>query len=297
MPVPVIDTHIHIWNLEKARYAWLEGDNSLLNRSYEIEELATARQRAGIAGGVLVQAANNRDDTVLMLEAAAHADWIKGVVGWLPLTDPAATEKTLTESYLKNTYFKGCRHLIHNEADPDWLLQEPVLESLEILAGYKYSYDVVGINDRHLLAAIRVAEKIPGLKIVLDHLNQPPVSSRQRFGNWGTLMKEAASHANVFAKISGLGTTTGKGESWTPADIQPYVTHTLETFGTGRCFCGGDWPVSLLAGAYERTWSIYREVLEAALPEAEQHKVFWQNAQAFYQLETEPQVITKQAQQ
>lgn len=291
MPVPVIDTHIHIWDLKKARYDWMEGDKTLLNRSYEIDELAPVRQRAGIAGGVLVQAANNQEDTALMLAAAANTDWIKGVVGWLPLTDPAATEQMLRESYLKNNYFKGCRHLIHNEADPHWLLQEPVLESLEILAGYKYGYDVVGVNDQHLLAAIGVAEKIPGLKIVLDHLNQPPIASRQSFGNWEALMKEAASHANVCIKISGLGTTTGRGENWTAADIQPYVAYAVETFGTERCFCGGDWPVSLLAGAYEHTWRIYREVLEAALPEAELHKVFWQNAQAFYQLETE--TITK----
>jgi L-fuconolactonase len=43
------------------------------------------------------------------------------------------------------------------------------------------------------------------LQIVLDHLNQPPVSTKQQFGEWGDLVKEAASHQNIFAKISGLG--------------------------------------------------------------------------------------------
>jgi L-fuconolactonase len=29
-------------------------------------------------------------------------------------------------------------------------------------------------------------------------------------------------------------------------DIKPYIAFALEQFGSDRCFCGGDWPVSLL---------------------------------------------------
>jgi predicted TIM-barrel fold metal-dependent hydrolase len=36
---PIIDTHIHIWNFDKAKYEWLENDTSILNRSYDIDEL------------------------------------------------------------------------------------------------------------------------------------------------------------------------------------------------------------------------------------------------------------------
>ena len=96
-------------------------------------------------------------------------------------------------------------------------------------------------------------------------------------------MKEAAKYEKCYLKISGLGLTS-KNPQWSKNDIQPYVEFVLEHFGVDRCFCGGDWPVSLLAGSYSKTWQIYREVLDALLDEEQRHKVFYQNAFDFYRL-------------
>lgn len=41
-------------------------------------------------------------------------------------------------------------------------------------------------------------------------------------------MKEAASNPNMHAKISGLGTTVGKGYSWQKEDLLPYISFVLE---------------------------------------------------------------------
>ena len=67
---PVIDTHIHVWDLGKAAYPWLDNDTSILRRTYTIAELETERAAAGITKGVLVQAAGNFEDTDLMLRVA-----------------------------------------------------------------------------------------------------------------------------------------------------------------------------------------------------------------------------------
>jgi L-fuconolactonase len=120
--------------------------------------------------------------------------------------------------------------------------------------------------------------------MVFDHLNQPPIATNQRFGEWGDLMKAAAGNKNFHAKISGLGTVVKKEHNWTAADIQPYVEFALEHFSTDRCFCGGDWPVSLLAGSYAKTWNNYTQLLGSVLNSAEQEKVFSKNAAAFYKL-------------
>ncbi len=279
----IIDTHIHVWNFDKAAYAWLDGNTTILNRTYHIEEIERERNAAGITEGVLVQAANNVEDTDWMLEVAAKNEWIKGVVGWLPLMDTAATEKALDE-YSKNNYFKGVRHLIHDEADPQWLLQPPVIDSLKILAEKNIGYDVVGVLPQHIETVLKVAEIIPELKMVFDHLNQPPIKSKEKFGVWGELMKAAAGHKNFYAKISGLGTATGNLETWGAEDIKTYVSFALEHFGTDRCFCGGDWPVSLLAGTYTKTWTTYQSVIKALLNELDSEKIFYNNAQQFYNL-------------
>ena len=32
----IVDTHVHVWNFERAQYSWLNGDTSILNRNYHI---------------------------------------------------------------------------------------------------------------------------------------------------------------------------------------------------------------------------------------------------------------------
>ncbi len=280
----MIDTHVHIWNFEKANYDWLNGNTSILNKNYELAELEPERIDAGITEGVLVQAANNFQDTDWMLENAATHNWIKGVVGWLPLMQPEQTYKALEEKYLQEEYLKGVRHLIHDEPDAKWLLQPEVIESLKILSEKNIPYDVVGVLTEHIETALAVAAKVPNLKMVFDHLNQPPIQSKEQFGIWGTLMKEAAQHKNFYVKISGLGITSGNGENWTANDIKPYIAYVIEQFGIDRCFCGGDWPVSLLAGSYTQTWTNYTTVINELVNTEAQQKIFTTNAKKFYKL-------------
>ena len=279
----ITDTHIHCWNFDHADYEWLKNDTSILKRTYNIDEIEEERKQVGITGGVLVQSANNFEDTDWMLEVSERNNWIVGVVGWLPLMDPGLAEKALNEKYSLNKYFKGVRHLIHDEPDDKWLLQNEVIESLEMLAAKDLTYDVVGILPAHITTALEVANKIPGLKMVFDHLNQPPIFPKEKFGVWGELMTEAAKHKNFYVKVSGLGTTSKK-PGWSAEDVKPCIEFVLEKFGEDRCICGGDWPVSLLAGSYTKTWSIYKEVIDSLLSGEAKDKVYHKNAVQFYNL-------------
>ncbi|MET0391764.1 MAG: amidohydrolase family protein [Chitinophagaceae bacterium] len=280
----ITDTHIHIWDLQRADYLWLRDNTTVLNRTWTLAELEPERTAAGITGGVLVQAANNFEDTDLMLETAGTTEWIRGVVGWLPLTDPGAAQQALNGKYGRHPYFKGVRHLIHDEPDPRWLMQPAVLESLSLLPHHGLTYDVVGVLPEHIETVLELAERIPGLRMVLDHLNQPPLAAGKNFGRWGELMKAAAQHDNLHVKLSGLGTASGKGAAWQADDIKPCTAFVLELFGADRCFCGGDWPVSLLAGSYEHTWQVYRQVLKELVKEEEREKILYSNAGRFYSL-------------
>src|SRR6476659_2980385 len=209
----IIDTHVHVWDLDRAEYPWLDGDTSMLNRTWRIEQIEEQRKAAGITEGVLVQAAGNIEDTNTMLETAYTTSWITGVVGWLPLMDTQATRQLLETRFLKEGFFKGVRHQIHDEKDPEWLLQPAVIKSLEILAAYNVPYDVVAVFPAHIETAVEVARKVPSLRMVFDHLSQPPISSKEKFGEWGKLMKKASSYKNFYAKISGLGTASGNFEN------------------------------------------------------------------------------------
>ncbi len=280
----IIDTHVHVWDLNKADYPWLKGDESILNGTWTIQQLEDERKQAGITAGILVQAAGNLEDTGFMLQTAYETEWIKGVVCWLPLTDIAATQRILEEKYLQEPYCKGIRHQIHDEKDAKWLLQPAVLESLKLLAAHNIPYDIVGILPAHIETVLELNERIPELRMVFDHLNWPPIPSGERFGKWGELMKVAAQRKNLYAKISGLGTASGNFQNRTKEDIKPYVEYILQHFGIDRCFCGGDWPVSLLANNYTDTWQNIKDMLSELLTEEEQGKILFNNADHFYQL-------------
>lgn len=281
---PIIDSHIHIWNLDRAPYSWLKDSSAILNRNFNIEELGEEHMEAGVTAGILVQADNNIEDTEWMLRVAETTNWIKGVVGWLPLEDPEAVYQYLSKSYGQSPYFKGVRHLIHNEPDPAWLLQEKVLESLGIIAQFHLPFDIVGIIPAHIETTIQVAEKVPHLKMILDHLNQPPIAAGEKFGRWGELIKKAAGYTTIYAKISGLGTASGNPGGWQNNDLQPYIEFIVNTFGVERCICGGDWPISLQAGSYTRTWGAYRQILASLFTPSIQSLILYDNARQFYQL-------------
>ncbi|MBC7947369.1 MAG: amidohydrolase family protein [Chitinophagaceae bacterium] len=280
----IVDTHIHVWDLSRADYPWLKGDATILNRSYKLDEIDEERKVAGVTHGVMVQASCNLDDTNMMLEVAEQNDWIRGVVCWLPLADTSRAAKLLDHCFLPHEYFKGVRHLIHDEQDPRWLLQHSVIESLKLLAENDIPYDVVGVLPAHIETVLEVATQVPDLRMIFDHLNAPPISTRERFGKWGSLMKEAANNKNIFAKISGLGTASGNFSGRTVEDIKPYVAFALEHFGTERCLCGGDWPVSALVNTYADTWMITKNIVSELVNETEQEAIYYRNADKFYDL-------------
>ncbi len=281
MATTIVDTHQHLWDLDRGEYSWLTPEFGVLYRTYTADELEPQLEPAGVSYTVMVQSANNYEDTESMFEQAAAHDWMIGVVGWVPLLRPDETARAI-KRFKANPYFKGVRHLIHNEPDAKWLLQPEVIEGLELLAANDLTFDVVATLPEHMECIPILSTKIPNLKMVIDHLGQPPIPSGE-LGRWANDLKVAASNPLVYGKISGLGTTSGNWEGWTAEDLKPYIHYALETFGPDRCMCGGDWPVSVLAGGYGKAWQAYRQIM-GELPAADQEKVFNGTAQQFYGL-------------
>jgi len=280
----VIDTHMHSWDLQKVRYSWLDGDTSILAQNYYPSGIEAQLEAANVSAAVMVQAANNIEDTAFMFDCAEQYPWIIGVVGWVDLLNPETAKKQL-EAHLQNKYFKGIRHLIHDEPDHNWLLQPAVIKSLEILADYGVPFDIVGVKIEHIKAAIQVAKQIPHLKMVFDHLNHPPIATSEQFGAWGEAISEAAAMPNFYAKISGLGTCCADFNDWSANTIEPYIAFVLEHFGIDKLMIGGDWPVSLLAGDYAGTHIKYQTVLEKLVAPENQEKIYSTNATSFYKLD------------
>jgi L-fuconolactonase len=237
--------------------------HGLIRRTFEPDDLEPLLRRAGVRQTVLIQAACSDSDTDSMFEhAAAHA-WIGGVVAWLDLRSPPRALERLGE-LSQQPKLRGIRHLIHDEPDPHWVLQDEVLESLALLERRRLILELPCVYPRHLGDVPELAAGFPQLTIVIDHLGKPPLGSDE-MGRWAGELRAAASHGNVAAKISGLNTALTTGD-WDADDLAEAVAVALDAFGPDRLVCGSDWPVALLNGDYERVWRETVRVIEQLAP-------------------------------
>jgi L-fuconolactonase len=276
----IVDAHQHVWNLDRVSYPWLTPEYGPICRTFELDELEPQLKRGGVDATILVQAADSYDDTEYMFEVAENYGFVAGVVGWVPLTDPDEAAEAL-DLFERNPRFKGVRHLIHEESDPDWLLQDTVMESLKLLAQKNMTFDVVAVLPRHLEHVSTIAERIPDLRLVIDHLAKPPIKEGG-WEPWASLIAGAAEHPNVCGKVSGLNTAADP-ESWSAKDLKPYIDHTLEHFGATRLMFGSDWPVAILAGDYQKVWEETNETI-ADLDRPEKEAILGGTAISFYEL-------------
>lgn len=273
----VIDAHQHFWDLDKVDYPWLTAELGPVYRTFDVADVEPDIATSPVDDVILVQAAGSYADTDAMIAIADRWERVVGIVGWLPLDHPAEAARAL-ERYRGDSRIVGIRHQIHDEPDPDWILQDAVCEGLRLVEQAGLAYDVVSVLPRHLEHVPRLAAAFPDLQIVIDHLAKPAVAEQQ-WEPWASLLTAAAQAPNVTAKISGLDTAAGPG--YAAADVEPYVQHALAQFGADRLMFGSDWPISTLAGGYTRWWDVIAEVL-APLPLAERSAIYGRTAARVY---------------
>jgi L-fuconolactonase len=243
----MIDSHQHFWNLEQGEYPWLTPDLDPIYRTFEPPELAAQLEAAGVDGTVLVQAATSHADTDAMLRQADAYPWIRAVVGWAPLMEPHQATLALNR-YQRHPRFRGVRHPVHEALQPDRRVR--LIDGLRQLAERRLLLEVLATFPEALQVVAMLAESVPDLTIIVDHLANPPIKE-QLLEPWASQLAAVAVYPNVYAKVSGLCTLANRA-CWSAVDLQPYVKHAMACFGADRLMFGSDWPVCLQAGDYAR---------------------------------------------
>jgi L-fuconolactonase len=278
----IVDAHHHFWDPATADYPWLTDELSVIRRRFTPDDLAPLLDDAGVDGTVLVQTRSSLDETREFLATAAETPFIRGVVGWVDLTDPGIAE-VLAELRAGpgGDRLVGIRHQVHDEPDPDWLSRADVRRGIHAVARADLVYDLL-VRSRELPAARSLVASMPDARFVVDHLAKPPI----RDGNvetWSGLVSQWRALPNAAWKLSGV-VTEADWQRWTPADVAPVVDHALATFGPQGLIFGSDWPVCLLAAPY-RTVIETARALTVDLSEPERAGVFGQNARRIYKLD------------
>lgn len=274
-----VDCHQHFWNLSEVDYPWLIPAYGPIYATFSPANLAPQIKAAGIDKTVLVQSANSYADTASMLVHSDYNDWIGAVIGWVDLLNPDKTAADV-ELFKKHPKFRGMRHLIHEEKDPDWVIQPVVIESLKVLASYGMVFEVVAVFPNHLKHVPTLSEKVPSLKMAIDHLAKPPIKDKV-MSPWSDQLKAAAANPNVYAKVSGLNTAAAA--DWSAKDLKPYIDFAVGCFTPNRLMFGSDWPVAILAGDYNQVWKETNAAI-AGYSQAEKDAMLGGSATTFYSL-------------
>jgi L-fuconolactonase len=254
----VVDAHVHLWDARHTPQPWMTAEHETIARPFGPHDLRPLLARNGVDAVVLVQGACLDSDTDSLLAEAGNHDWIGAVTAWLALDD-AARARTRLDQLARNSSFRAVRHLIHNELDPHWILQAPVLESLALLEERGIVLELPVVFPRHLGDVPALAARFPSLQIVIDHLGKPPLD--EDLTAWEGELRTAASSPNVLAKLSGLNTAIARTD-WRAEDLLPACEIALSAFGPTRLMCGSDWPVALLNGEYDRVWETTTRIVE-----------------------------------
>lgn len=272
-----IDAHQHFWKIARGDYDWMGPPVAPIIRDYLPADLQPHLKAAGIEKTVLVQAAATVPETEFMLELAEREATIGGVVGWIDLDAPDAP--AVLKRLAGHRKFRGIRPMLQDIDDTFFILAEHRVAVLEALPSLGLTFDAL-VQPRHLPVVAALADRLPELKIVVDHGAKPFIAMGV-IEPWASDMAALAKHQNVFAKISGLLTEAGADRS--AAALKPYVDTLLSAFGPERLMFGSDWPVVELAATYDDWWRIANE-LTAGLSEAGRKAIFGGTAARFYRI-------------
>jgi L-fuconolactonase len=269
-----IDAHQHFWRRDRGDYTWLTPDLAPIYRDYLPADLAPQLERSGVTKTVLVQAAATVAETRYMLQLAADAPFVAGVVGWVDFEVASAPD--VIAELAQDHKLVGLRPMIQDIPDTEWMLRESLEPAFEAMIDHGLVFDAL-VKPPHLPALLELAGRYPELAMVLDHGAKPPIAAGDVSG-WKRDVAALARSTQMVCKLSGLVTEAGSAE---PAVLEDCAHHLLECFGASRLLWGSDWPVCELVCSYE-DWNTTSDQLLRHLGDTERALIYSGTARTTY---------------
>ena len=274
----IIDSHHHFWRYNPIEYDWISEDMKVIRRNFLPADLKNEIDNAGVNGVISVQARQTVEETNWLLNLTNENDFIKGMVGWLPISDPDF--RSYLDLYADNNKLCALRHVIQDEPDPKFMLKKRFNDGVAQLKHYSLVFDIL-IYEHQLSNTISFIDKHPEQMFILDHIGKPRIKENM-LNPWGKNITELARRENVYCKLSGM-ITEADFTVWTNEQLYPYFETVLEAFGPNRLMFGSDWPVCLVGISYGEWLGIVKSFI-AKLSADEQLGIFYKNATKAYNL-------------
>ncbi len=279
-PIPIIDTHIHLFDQTRpqgAPYTAAPGNT---------EPALPARYRAlaqplGIVGAIEIEASPWIEDNLWVLEVEQNAPIMVGAIGNLRPEKPEFAE--YLERYRKNKLFLGIRYGNLWGYDIGAQSQNPTfLDGLKLLEQAGLVLDTANPNPPLMEAVLQISDRIPGLRIVLDHV--PSMLARLDAAGRNAIeptFRELSHRKEIYVKVSEVIKIEDAKAVTDLRSYKPTLDYLFETFGEDRLLFGSDWPNGSAVNNLPAIVSVVQQYF-AGKSRVAAEKYFWRNSVAAY---------------
>lgn len=252
--MPIVDAQVHIWAASKPERPWparAEPHRAPLGQ----DELLAEMNAAGVDRAILVPPSWEGDRNDLALEAAAaHPDRF-AVMGRFDPEAQGARDRLV--GWKRQKGMLGMRFTFHTE-----ILRQPLLDGrFNWVWGEMEKAGIpamVLFHHEYMSLADRIAERYPGLRLVLDHLGLKSGKGVGEAVNFATLdnVLALAKRPNVAAKVSALP-CYADDKTYPFRSLHAHIRRVFDAFGPKRTFWGTDW--SRLPCTYRQGITMFTE--------------------------------------
>ena len=279
--LPIVDTHIHLYDTGRSQgLPWPPKTDKVLYRPVLPKHFDAIAKDNQITATVIVEASKWVPDNQWVLDLVAHdREKYIGLVGSLEIGTPGFSSDLKQLSQDKR--YVGIR--LRERPGDEHFFTDEVWRDLKLLAEMEQTLDVLMFNFS-LDDVAMIAERLPNLKILINHVAGADIDGKPVDKKWLAGVKRASSHENVHCKISGLFQQSHRSPSPTNvAFYKPTLDALTTAFGEDRLIYGSNWPVSMKGGKY----GDYKKVVfDYYRPKGKtfMEKLLYKNALKFYGL-------------
>jgi len=276
MNIPIIDTHIHLFDTNRPQgIPWPPKDDKVLYKTALPSRFREVAKGLNVVGAIELECSPWLEDNQWVLDVMAKDDIMVGMIGNLD-PDHAEYPKHL-ERFRKNPLYLGIRYgniwdrdFHKKSTDPKWL------DGIKRLADANLTLDSANPTAELMADLLRVKDRVPKLRMVLDHLPRLAVTAAIEKD-----LRELAKRPDVYVKVSGVLRDEGSKVPKDTAFYKPRLDLLFDVFFFFFLVYGSDWPHSDRWGLYHEGLKVVREYFEAK-GQAVAEKYFWRNSVKAY---------------
>jgi predicted TIM-barrel fold metal-dependent hydrolase len=252
----IVDAQIHLWKAESEDWKWVPGAVPQLPVPFTIERAISMMDEAGVDRAVIVPPSWPGDRNDYALEAVKRYPTRFRVMGKLPLQDPKGA--ALLPKWKEQQGMVGLR-VIFNTPQTLPSLSDGTLDWFWA-AAEKTELPVMCFAPARTSAFGRVAERYPGLQLILDHMGVTGAMVAENKVAEGIAATVAlAKYPNVSAKVSA---SPGLSQQPYPfRDVAEHVKRVFDAYGPQRSYWGTDLTNSYAKASYRQRITQFTEEL------------------------------------